>query len=172
MIGLVNPHNELIARRGRNGRNSHGPSPTLKRHAREVHCVFVRPRHACVAGRTQCQRNSASIWHDRRNCYAQATLSLKISFPAPSYGGVTNRGGGKRWTGPRPLAVPPSRPTSRPVGQLREALARVCLPFFSSQPPRQRPHHQGQPGEGPDRQYDRAVREFLRQRFHGEELAA
>jgi len=150
VIGLVNPHKELIARHGRNGRNSHGLPPTLQRHAREVHCVFVRPRHACVAGPTQCQRNSASIWR----------------LLTPSFEGVTNRRGGKRWTGPRPLAVPPCRPTSRPVGQLGEWSA--IFPFSSSQPPRQRPHHQGQPSNGPDRQYDRAVR----QAFHAGEGAA
>ena len=147
---LVNPHNELIARHGRNGRNSHGTSPPLQRHAREVHCVFVRPRHACVAGPTQCQRNSASIWR----------------LLTPSFEGVTNRRGGKRWTCPRLLPVPPSRPTSRPVGYFgrRKSVSR----FSSSQPPRQRPHHQGQPSEGPDRQYDRAVR----QAFHAGDGAA
>ena len=83
--------------------------------------------------------------------------------------GLTNRRGGKRWTGPRPLAVPPCQPTSRRADQLGGIRSRLFPIFLSSRhPPRQRPHHQGQPGEGPDRQYDRAVR----QEFHAGEDAA
>ena len=160
---LVNPHNELIARHRRNGRDSHGLSPTLKRHTRDVDCVSFRPRHACVAGPTQCQRNSASIRRDIQNF----ATSLKIFPSTPSHEGVTNRGGGKRWTGPRLLAVPPCRPVSRPADQLGRCKS---ISRFSSlcDPPRQRPCHQGQPGDGPDRQYDRAVR----QAFHAGDGAA
>jgi len=83
----------------------------------------------------------------------QRPLGELVTFTAPSFEGLTNRGGGKRWTGPRPLAVPPRQPRSRADHfWRRKSVSR----FFSSQPPRQRPHHQGQPGDGPDRQYDRA----------------
>ena len=87
----------------------------------------------------------------------QRPLGELVTFTAPSFEGLTNRGGGKRWTGPRPLAVPPRQPTSRRADQLGGIRSRLFPIFLSSRhPPCQRPHHQGQPGEGPDRQYDRA----------------
>ena len=58
--------------------------------------------------------------------------------------GSTNRMGGKRWIGARPFAVPPCRPTSRPVGHLgrRKSASR----FSSSQQPHQHRDTQRNPG--------------------------
>ena len=174
---LVMAQTNPLSRQGRDADQLHaaGPHVASTRAVASLSCcdLSARYRGDCVREMTQRQcRNGVPLKTSRGSKTERAAMSRKchtfLSSP-PQDEGVTNRRGGKRWTGPRPLAVPPSRPTSRPVGQLGRARLRVFPIFLSSRhPPRQRPRHQGQPCEGPDRQYDRAVR----QAFHAGEGAA
>ena len=172
---LVMAQTNPFARQGRDADQLHAAGPrnmASQRAAASTPCYDLSARCGCdcVRGMTQRQRQNGESLKTSRGSKTEPFSMLRkrhaFSSPTPSYEGVTNRGGGKRWTGPRPLAVPPCQPTSRRADHFgrRKSVSR----FSSSQPPCQRPHHQGQPGEGPDRQYDRAVR----QEFHAGEDAA
>lgn len=139
MIRLVNAHDDAIAGMRRDADQLHAADPQNRERFQRAFRLFVlRSRFDCVGGATLCQCQNSS--------------------PSPSDEGVTNRGGGKRWTGPRPLAVPPSRPTSRPVGHFGR---RKSVSRFPSQQPHQHRDTQRNPG-GDQKPFDHSAKVYWR----------
>jgi hypothetical protein len=140
------------------------PMHTSPRALASNSCCDLSTRYVldCVHRTTQEQRESrGSVTEYVALLQAQHAFS---SF-TPTHWGVDfaslSRRGGKRWTGPRPLAVPPCRPTSRPVGQLGDIRSRLFPIFLSSQQPHQQRDTQRNPGRDQKPFRDRSAN------FHG-----
>lgn len=149
---LVMAQTNPFARQGRDADQLHAAGPrnmASQRAAASTPCYDLSARCGCdcVRGMTQRQRQNGESLKTSRGSKTEPFSMLRkrhaFSSPTPSYEGVTNRGGGKRWTGPRPLAVPPRRPTSRPVGYFGR---RKSVSRFSSQQPQQQRNAQRNPG--------------------------
>lgn len=163
---LVMAQTNPLSRQGRDADQLHAAGPHSVASTRAVASLSccdlsARYRGDCVREMTQRQcRNGVPLKTSRGSKTERAAMSRKchtfLSSP-PQDEGVTNRRGGKRWTGSRLLPVPPCQPTSRRADQLGGIRSRLFPIFLSSRhPPCQRPHHQGQPGTGPQHQHDRA----------------